>query len=292
MADIVISSYKEYDPEVLRRLQMAELEILLAVDRVCRENDIAYFLDSGTVLGAKRHQGFIPWDDDMDLGMLRPDYDRFISIAQEALGDRFVVSTPSTNESQAAMFGKVWLADTIFETQEIIDAGFETGIYVDIFPYDVLNRDPKIAKKQIAIGNLWQKIAYLYHSPHLSVSMEGFKGKLFELACMASHGALRLLVNQKKIVEHFDKACELGKDDPSDEYVLLSYPMKQSFPKVMFLPTSKVVFEGHEMPAVNDLETYLEIVYGSDWRELPSPEQRRNHAPLNLVFENEQCKDR
>lgn len=75
----------QYEQNTLRRLQIAELGILEAIDRVCRENGITYFLDSGTVLGARRHGGFIPWDDDIDLGMPRDDFERFLEVAPEAL---------------------------------------------------------------------------------------------------------------------------------------------------------------------------------------------------------------
>ena len=75
----------QYEQNTLRRLQIAELGILEAIDRVCRENGIMYFIDSGTVLGARRHGGFIPWDDDIDLGMPRDDFERFLEVAPEAL---------------------------------------------------------------------------------------------------------------------------------------------------------------------------------------------------------------
>ena len=79
----------QYEQATLRRLQMMELEILEAIDSVCREHGITYFLDSGTVLGARRHGGFIPWDDDIDLGMPREDYERFLEVAPVALGEGF-----------------------------------------------------------------------------------------------------------------------------------------------------------------------------------------------------------
>lgn len=82
----------QYEQNTLRRLQIAELGILEAIDRVCRENGIMYFIDSGTVLGARRHGGFIPWDDDIDLGMPRDDFERFLEVAPEALGERFCVT--------------------------------------------------------------------------------------------------------------------------------------------------------------------------------------------------------
>lgn len=278
-------TFKEYEPNVLKRLQDTELEILLAVDEVCREYDIPYYLDSGTALGAVRHQGFIPWDDDADIGMLRPDYERFMAIAQQALGDRFVVSNPRINDKQAGFFGKVWMAGTIFETQETKDAGLNNGVYIDVFPYDVLNKDEKKAKKQISIGYKWQKISYLYHSANVNIDAEGVAGRLLKVACIAAHCILRMFTNQKDIIKHLDKAIELGKEDPSKSYVGLSYPLDNPFPVSMLLPTKRIDFEGHKLPVPGKTEDFLENIYGSDWMELPPVEKRRNHAPLRLKFE-------
>jgi len=71
----------QYDPDDLRQLQLVELEVLLAIDELCARYDIPYFLDSGSALGAMRHGCFIPWDDDIDIGMLREDYERFVAVA-------------------------------------------------------------------------------------------------------------------------------------------------------------------------------------------------------------------
>lgn len=97
----------QYQKETLRELQLLELEILLAIDAVCKEYAIAYFLDSGTALGAKRHDGFIPWDDDIDIGMPREDYDKFLQIAPAALGDGFTVANPQDDSRLAGLFTKV-----------------------------------------------------------------------------------------------------------------------------------------------------------------------------------------
>ncbi|MEG0324706.1 MAG: LicD family protein, partial [Raoultibacter sp.] len=125
-----------YDDEILRKIQLMELEILKDVDRVCCENDIVYWLDSGSALGAARHNGFIPWDDDIDIGMLRDDYDRFLAVAPQALGDRYEVVDPLSSDRHPAMFAKVWLKGTKFYTVETLDAGVFQGVGIDVMPYD------------------------------------------------------------------------------------------------------------------------------------------------------------
>ena len=81
------------EQEVLRKVQLCQLEIAKEIKRVCEENGIGYFLCCGTFLGAVRHQGFIPWDDDLDMGMLREDYEKFLEIAPEKLDSRFCVQS-------------------------------------------------------------------------------------------------------------------------------------------------------------------------------------------------------
>lgn len=121
--------------ELLRKVQLAQLEIAKEIKRVCEENDIGYFLCCGTLLGAVRHQGFIPWDDDLDMGMLRADYEKFCRIAPEKLNPRFCLQSWYTEPGYALPFGKVRMRDTQYlETKGA--ALEENGFFVDIFPFD------------------------------------------------------------------------------------------------------------------------------------------------------------
>lgn len=90
--------YRQYEPEVLKRLQREELEVLREFVRICNKYDIQYFAVFGTCIGAIRHKGFIPWDDDMDFGMLREEYERFCKVAPKEMGDRFGLAGPDCKE--------------------------------------------------------------------------------------------------------------------------------------------------------------------------------------------------
>lgn len=100
--------------DVLRRVQLIELEIAKEVKRVCDENGIRYFLYRGTFLGAVRHKGFIPWDDDMDIGMLRSDYEKFCRIAPQKLDKAYCFQNWHTDQNYALPFGKVRKRNTVF----------------------------------------------------------------------------------------------------------------------------------------------------------------------------------
>ncbi len=275
----------QYDDETLRRLQLAELDILVAIDAVCREHGITYFIDSGTALGARRHAGFIPWDDDIDIAMPRDDYERFLGIAQEALGDAYVVANPEGDDRMAGLFAKVWKRGTKFFTDETIEAGIDQGIFVDVFPYDRVSSDPKQAKRQLSSCLLWQSVSYLHHSKAINVPHKGALGAVEKIGCRAVHVVAHGALSPKKIRERFTRAATAARDDAqARELACMNYVNSGSYPVEVLLPPAPVYFEGHEFPAPANLDAYLELLYGEDWSELPPESDRRNHAPRELDF--------
>lgn len=272
-----------YDDETLHHLQRVELKILEDIDRVCAEHGIAYFLDSGSALGALRHGGFIPWDDDVDVGMLRADYDRFLEVAPAALGEGYCVSEPVSNPRQSALFAKVWLVDTKFYTDETLRAGIAQGIGIDVFPYDALSADAAVAAKQLKACRFWQSVMYVYHSASVAVPHGGALGALERAAVRAAHGVLRLASSHEALLRRFSAAAAKGAENPGDEVFCGSYAQFGSYPASIFLPTRLEPFEGRKLPVPGGAERYLEIMFG-DWRQLPPVEQRRQHRPVELDF--------
>lgn len=257
--------------------------MLHEIDDVCRKHDIPYFLSSGSVLGAVRHGGFIPWDDDIDLGMMRADYDRFCAIASAALPDDLQLLVPGKASRYSPMFAKVMKRDTKFWAKETVKAGLDLGIFIDIFPYDDLSEDEAIAKRQVEACTLWQRISYLYHSPSVVLPHKGVLGAVEGLACHAAHSILRLATNEERNYEKFMEAVRLDRSG-SDRCVCFSYAFPGGYPKSMMLPAAMVTFEDGQFPAPGETERYLEMAYGPDWNQLPPPEKRRNHKPEILEF--------
>ena len=150
------------DNETLRKVQLAQLEIGKEIKRVCDENGIKYFLDSGTLLGAIRHKGFIPWDDDMDMGMLREDYERFIEIAPKELKPEYFLQTWKTDKSYPYAFAKIRKKGTVFIEAVSQKTNAHNEIFVDVFPYDIYPDDEtvrtKLTKKIMLLKySLWMK---------------------------------------------------------------------------------------------------------------------------------------
>ena len=117
------------------QLKKAQLKIAKEIKRVCDKNGIKYFLDAGSMLGAVRHKGFIPWDDDMDIGMLDADYKRFLEIAPNELSDEFFVDNYYNNMEYGLVFSKVRMKDTIYKEKIGPKNAKHQEIFVDVFPY-------------------------------------------------------------------------------------------------------------------------------------------------------------
>lgn len=268
--------------EALKKLQATELEILLMLRDFCAEHDIAWFLDGGTLLGALRHDGFIPWDDDVDVGMLRKDYDRFVALAKKGLPDGFSYHDASNTPGYAAMFGKVYKDGTRFCTDETREAGCEQGVFVDVFPYDSLASDPRRRKKQLANARLWQSAAYLYHAKTIVVPHRGLLGSLEKAGCRVAHHIVRTVSSPEAIAARYGKSI-LSDASICEETLTLAWPNMTPLPASSIVPTATVGFEGHDFPAPGQTTRYLEAMYG-DWQTLPAPEDRRTHLPKLLDF--------
>lgn len=272
--------------EALKKLQQIELEVLLSISSVCNSLEINWFMDSGTALGALRHQGFIPWDDDIDIGMIREDYSRFLNEAPSLLAERGCSLHTSRNTAGfAPMFAKVFKDGTRFETQETREAGLTQGIFVDVFPYDFLYKDNKAREKQFRTAKYAQYFSYLYQAESVSVPHNGPIGKLEHLACSFIHKASRLFIKDANVYQDAYDSCALEqKQIGASEYCT---DLHGSYMKPMtvatLVPTQKAIFEGYELPVPGKVEDYLCNLYGN-WRQIPAPEDRHTHLPLLIDF--------
>lgn len=160
--------------DLMEKVHKVQLEMALEVKGICQSHNIKYFLIAGTLLGAVRHNGFIPWDDDLDIGMFREEYEKFINTAQKEMNKEYFLQTWDTDSGFAMPYAKIRKKGTKFIEQNSSESDLHNGIYIDIFPFDnvpksdfkkkLQNRTTYVLKRMILIKQgyeVWEKQEYL-----------------------------------------------------------------------------------------------------------------------------------
>lgn len=268
--------------ETLARVQPVLLEMLEEIDRVCRENRIRYFLYRGTLLGAVRHQGFIPWDDDLDVAMLREDYEVFRRIAPEKLDSRYCFQDWHTDPAYAVPFGKLRKRNTVYLEAKGKRLS-ENGFYVDVYPLDYAPEDPW-QRKSLArelLNGFRLKLMKSGYTPWKEGERTVWKKRLGYLCYQGA----ALAFSQKRLIEKFDAlAASVG--ETGTVYEQSAMPKTFYFEKKWFEGTVEYSFCGKRFPGPKAADPVLTVLYG-DYMELPPEDRRENrHQILELDFGN------
>lgn len=142
---------KDFD---IKRLQAVELEIVKEIARICEAEKIQWFLVGGSVLGAVRHGGFIPWDDDVDVGMLRFDYERFIRACAKRLPDKYFLQTLNTDEGYHLGYAKIRVNGTLYIQENVASRRMHHGVFADVYPIDEVPDSARARRRQKLYSNL------------------------------------------------------------------------------------------------------------------------------------------
>jgi len=271
------------DPDTLQHMKEVELKILIAVDEVCKKLNIDYALDGGTLLGAARHSGFIPWDDDIDLLMPREDYERFIATAQEYLPKEYKIRTFLNTPEYPYLFIKVDDTRTLLVEENLRHLNSGVGIFIDIFPIDGF---PETKFKQ--------KLYYLKCRFYLNILSTLFYDKTDNLWPKPYRMYIALMqalpLNRFKIQKKFDAYMKKQKLNSS---TLGFSPTAGTGKKIgvnknILFPTrrGKYLFEKNDFKVPNQSEEYLIWSY-ENYTELPKEEERYPHHDAFVSFQKE-----
>ena len=219
----------------LGQLQKGDTLLLQILDCVCRKYNLTYWLDSGTLLGAVRHKGFIPWDDDVDVCMLRSDYERAVPILKRELG-KYGISAEEAPEDQACRIGLGYMHE-------------KTGIWIDILPFEFISQEPSDAAVREHILGEMQRFKKVYDRENTKKFLS--REQVFAL--------------QKKLIPEI---CD------SDDAKAIIYSLKYSTKCRVYhfedvFPLKMGNFEDWELPIPHNVDAYLEQFYGKNYMDFP-----------------------
>lgn len=257
-------------------LQKVELEMLIEFDKVCRENNLRYYLIGGTFLGAIRHKGFIPWDDDIDVAMPRSDYNKFMKM-QDKLPSYYFIQNDRSDRHYTYNFAKIRDSRTTYIENFYAAHRINHGVWIDIFPLDGVSNKNKPSKKfRHRFFYVWYNV-YLMYLPGLFRKIK--KGTVLKdiglnivalLTCWLNLFHLRnrwldFFVSRHKYDESLLVANYMG-----------NIPNRAAMPRAFFMEGKEYDFEGHKFIGPKDYDGYLSWVYG-DYMKLPPIEKQIGH---------------
>lgn len=265
-----------YSSETLRRLQQCELEILKLFDKICEENCLQYFALYGTLLGAVRHKGIIPWDDDIDVGIPREDYDKFCEIMKDHCPEGYEFLNGQINPNYPFMTARLMKKGTEFRMLSMKDCKCNLGIFLDIFPIDAIPDDPAERSKMLRKCWFWEKLTILRNTPFPNLPYHGVKRALAYTACAI--GALCVKIFPKSYLHM--KTLETRTMCKGQKTQDIAYPFGLNidvsiWPVEKIYPLKRIPFEDFEIPVPADTDYVLTLDFGKDYMT-PLPEGKRS----------------
>ena len=271
----------------MNALQEKQLNILKYFIKVCEKHNLQYFLVGGSTLGAIRHKGFIPWDDDIDVGMPRKDYDKFVELQSEFEGTPYFIQTFKTDPCYIYNYGKLRDSSTTFIENTFKQHRINHGVWIDIFPIDgfskVVKPREKFAKK---VAHIWWQV-YLSYLPALRRKVHArtfFKDILLNIVAGLFY-IFDIAHYRNKHVERYVRKIPLEESVMAGNY--FGFNMKrEAMDTNLFKEFVKVPFEDTEAYVLKDYDTYLRNLYG-DYMKFPPKEKQVGHH-YNSGFSLEQ----
>ncbi len=256
----------------LEEVKKIELELLKYFLEICNRHNLKYYLVAGTCLGAVRHQGFIPWDDDIDVGMPRKDYEKFLEIAQAELPEHIFLQTGKTDPDYPLNYAKLRNSNTTFWETSYKYMKVNEGIFLDIFPYDGTS-NAKIFKLKKSFYE--KNILLAFHMPSCDGS---FKRRFIKRFARIFFGKYQKFRDKR---DKLLKKNEYEKCDIVADYAG-TWGDDEICPKVYFGNGTMAKFEGLDVVIPENYDAYLKSLYG-DYMQLPPEEARHPHHYCEVI---------
>lgn len=278
--------YKAYDPKTLKKLQKVQTEILKDFDSICRKYNLDYFMLGGSGIGAIRHHGFIPWDDDIDVAMPRNHYDIFISVLDKEMGNKYKILTPLVDKRYACNVTHMQKKGTKFVPELSKKLKCDLCIDIDIFPMDNIPDDEKLRRKQLRNTWVLSKLLYLRGSGTPNIPLNGIKKKFASIVCMIIHFFLVVFrVSPCWLYQKLQNEQKKYNAIPTKYICPLEVTMAKTayISKEEMYPLIRVPFEDMEVLMPHAYDIYLTRLFG-DYMKIPPKDKRVNHCPYILDF--------
>jgi len=267
---------------VAEKLHSCQLLLAGELKRICEKNNIKYYMIAGTLLGAVRHKGFIPWDDDMDFAIMRKDFPRFISACENDLGEDFELQHMFSDEHYALPVAKLLLKGTNFTERNSSKNQSKKGIFIDIFPYDNIP-DTEAQRKKHNKNTYFLKRLFLAKQGYSIAE----KGQLLKALVYFALRVMSMLVSKKWLRNRLDRELRRFENQTTKKVAALggaySY-QKESVEREWFFESVELPFEDITLSAPKEYVKYLTYFYG-DYMT-PPPEDKRNnrHRAVEIDF--------
>lgn len=269
----------------LDKVHRIQLTMTLEVKRICQKHNIKYSIIAGTLLGAVRHKGFIPWDDDLDIGMLRSEYVRFIEVCKKELKSEYFLQTWETDPDFALPITKLRKNGTKFVEKNSINASIHHGIYIDIFPFDNVPACRIMRTLQMSVSSLLKRVL-LFRKNYKFWSDDELL-KVFILKTLSSFTFFLTNIQIEKI---FHKTMIAFNRSPSEEIVTFGGAYgykKESIRREWLENLCEINFEGEMFSAPEKYTDYLTYFYGDFMTPPPEGKRYNRHGIIEIQFEED-----
>lgn len=279
---------RELQPEESVAMKRILVSMYCDLADLCKQHGLTLLMSGGSCLGAVRHQGFIPWDDDLDVMMPRHDYEQLITLLRQgAMGENYEYSTPNPQTESACVFLKIYRKDTLNIDIFSVDAPFPKGLYIDVFAIDAVPHNAFLRKLKGFVADGLQFCAILtlyanYRNPRIEtyMSMDKQLYRRYKIKCIL--GKILGIIPRRKWLWWFDYWVADDSDNkPWGIPTGRKYYNGEVFDKSVFFPVIPAQFEGVSVNIPNGYDSYLKNLY-HDYMQLPPVEKRERHFIVEL----------